>query len=138
MDSEVEELEIKTEIEIEEWKPPDVSGTSNQNPPLHTFKGPMVKLELENLNDFLNTSKGPMIKLEGLYFMISFLFIYIATNFEFQILISVNDDNLVENNEVKQQIKKEPVDEEFIVQNPPLNYSHLNELETTNDFYCFF
>ena len=70
MDSaEVEELEIKTEIEIEEWKPPDVSGTSNQNPPLHTFKGPMVKLELENLNDFLNTSKGPMIKLEGLYFL---------------------------------------------------------------------
>ena len=70
MDSEVEELEIKTEIEIEEWKPPDVSGTSNQNPllELHTFKGPMVKLELENLNDFLNTSKGPMIKLEGMYF----------------------------------------------------------------------
>ena len=76
MDSEIEEIEIKTEIEIEEWKPPDVSGTSNQNPPLNTSNGPMVKLELEILNDFLNTSssKEPMIKLVGLYFfMISFL-----------------------------------------------------------------
>ena len=81
MDSEIEEIEIKTEIEIEEWKPPDVSGTSNQNPPLHTSKGPMVKLELENLNDFLNTSKSPMMKLEGLYFMISFL-VFLGTKFQ--------------------------------------------------------
>ena len=57
--------EIKTEIEIEDWKPPDVSdvsGTNNQNPLLHSHLN-----ELENLNDFVNTSKGPMIKLEGLY-----------------------------------------------------------------------
>ena len=78
------EFEIKTEIEIEDWKPPDVSGTSNQNPSLHSHlnelenindflpssKGLMAKLELKNLNDFLNTSKSPVIKLEGLYFMI--------------------------------------------------------------------
>ena len=68
MDSEFEEFEIKTEIEIEieDWKPPDVSdvsGTNNQNPLLHSHLN-----ELENLNDFVNTSKGPMIKLEGLYF----------------------------------------------------------------------
>merc|ERR1712141_324081 len=84
-DSEVAEIEIKTEIEVEEWKPPDVSGTSNQNPPLHTFKGPMIKLE-------------------------------------------VNDDNLVENDEVKQQIKKEPVDEEFIEQNVTHLKRHIKEV----------
>ena len=49
------EFEIKTEIEIEDWKPPDVSGTSNQNPPLHSHLN-----ELENINDFLPTSKGPI------------------------------------------------------------------------------
>ena len=47
MDSEFEELEIKTEIEIQGRKPPDVS-------------------MLRNTNELIDASKYIMIKLEGL------------------------------------------------------------------------
>ena len=63
MNSDSEELEIKTEIEIENWKPPDVSEagiiSSNQ-------KGPTLSHvnETENSRDFFDVSKSPIIKLE--------------------------------------------------------------------------
>ena len=62
----VDEFEIKTEIEIEEWKPPDVSGLGiitsgdqNQSPDSHLN-------EIKNSNNFFDISKGPKIELEGL------------------------------------------------------------------------
>ena len=61
----VDDLEIKTEIEIEEWKPPDVPGlettSSHQNPWLESNL-----YEIKNSNNFFDISKGPKIELEGL------------------------------------------------------------------------
>ena len=55
--------EIKTEIEIEEWKPPDTSGlgntSSDQSPDSHLN-------EIKNSNNFIDISNGPKIELEGL------------------------------------------------------------------------
>ena len=61
----VDDLEIKTEIEIEEWKPPDVTGfettSSHQNQLLETNWN-----EIKNSNNFIDISKGPKIELKGL------------------------------------------------------------------------
>ena len=61
----VDDLEIKTEIEIEEWKPPDVSGlettSSHQNQLLESNL-----YEKKNSNNFLDISKGPKFELKGL------------------------------------------------------------------------
>ena len=61
----VDDLEIKTEIVIEEWKPPDVSGlettSSHQNQLLESNWN-----EIKNSNNFFDISKGPKIELEGL------------------------------------------------------------------------
>ena len=65
MDSEFEELEIKTEIEIQGRKPPDVSmpiiTLSDRNPPPHSYLN-----ESRNTNELIDASKYIMIKLEGL------------------------------------------------------------------------
>ena len=61
----VDDFEIKTEIEIEEWKPPDVSvlrntsSDQNQSPDSHLN-------EIKNANNFFAISKGPIIELKGL------------------------------------------------------------------------
>ena len=61
----VDDLEIKTEIEIEEWKPSDVSGlettSSHQN---QLFESNFY--EIKNSANIFDISKGPKIELEGL------------------------------------------------------------------------
>ena len=61
----VDDLEIKTEIEIEEWKPPDVPGpettSSHQNPWLESNL-----YEIKNSDNIFDISKGPKIELKGL------------------------------------------------------------------------
>ena len=61
----VDDLEIKTEIEIEEWKPPDVSGlettSSHQN---QLFESNLY--EIKNSDNIFDISKGPKIELKGL------------------------------------------------------------------------
>ena len=63
----VDDLEIKTEIktefEIEEWKPPDTSGFGNTS----SDQSPDSYLnEIKNTNNFFDFSNGPKIELEGL------------------------------------------------------------------------
>ena len=62
----VDDLEIKTEIEIEEWKPPDVSGlettSSHQN---QLFESNLYH-EIKNSANIFDISKGPKIELKGL------------------------------------------------------------------------
>ena len=126
-------MEIKTEIEIEDWKPTDESEariiSSNQ-------KGPTLSHvnEKENSKDFFDASESPIIKLEVEVKqeikdepMDEVEGVHVGSNndvvkraSDISNICFDHKNNIPIKKEIKQEIKSEPLDEVFIGQNEDL------------------